>query len=155
MFKTLNLSYICLPKLQNWHARTYIKCSEILLSIFYQSITYYVISTLNKKSYVKRDNNHNRTKICLDFFLFWETVIIIMLVRMTFDDVWLMVNIFKAVNMRDCIIAAQYPVPGASVDLIRLLVDNYCSTLVSIHPLSDIPSVTFVYKSVLFYTKWQ
>nr|XP_022311825.1 receptor-type tyrosine-protein phosphatase epsilon-like isoform X1 [Crassostrea virginica] len=46
----------------------------------------------------------------------------------------------SAVNMRDCIIAAQYPVPGASVDLIRLLVDNYCSTLVSIHPLSDIPS---------------
>ncbi|XP_078330778.1 receptor-type tyrosine-protein phosphatase epsilon-like [Crassostrea virginica] len=46
----------------------------------------------------------------------------------------------SAVNMRDCIIAAQYPVPGASVDLIRLLVDNYCSTLVSMHPLSDIPS---------------
>ena len=72
---------------------------------------------------------------------------------MTFSDLSYIVHILKAVNMRDCIIAAQYPVPGASVDLIRLLVDNYCSTLVSIHPLSDIPSVTFVYKSVLFYTK--
>nr|XP_022306194.1 neurogenic locus notch homolog protein 1-like isoform X2 [Crassostrea virginica] len=41
---------------------------------------------------------------------------------------------------KDCIISAQYPVPGTSVDLIRLLVDHDCSILVSINPLSGIPS---------------
>nr|XP_022311501.1 uncharacterized protein LOC111116789 isoform X2 [Crassostrea virginica] len=41
---------------------------------------------------------------------------------------------------KDCIISAQYPVPGASVDLIRLLVDHECSILVSMNPLSSIPS---------------
>nr|XP_022311497.1 uncharacterized protein LOC111116787 isoform X2 [Crassostrea virginica] len=41
---------------------------------------------------------------------------------------------------KDCIISAQYPVPSASVDLIRLLVDHECSILVSMNPLSSIPS---------------
>ncbi|XP_078330011.1 receptor-type tyrosine-protein phosphatase alpha-like [Crassostrea virginica] len=43
-------------------------------------------------------------------------------------------------TMRDCFIAAQYPVPGAGVDFIRLLVDQDCSTLVSVNPLSEVPS---------------
>nr|XP_022312496.1 uncharacterized protein LOC111117633 [Crassostrea virginica] len=41
---------------------------------------------------------------------------------------------------KDCIISAQYPVPSASVDLIRLLVDHECSILVSMNSLSSIPS---------------
>nr|XP_034322333.1 receptor-type tyrosine-protein phosphatase alpha-like [Crassostrea gigas] len=40
---------------------------------------------------------------------------------------------------KDCIIAGQYPVQGAGVDLIRLLVDQDCSSLVLTHPLSEIP----------------
>lgn len=43
-------------------------------------------------------------------------------------------------TMRDCIITGQYPVPGAAVDLIRLLVDQECSTLISTSPLSEVPS---------------
>uniref|UniRef100_A0A8W8NPK4 protein-tyrosine-phosphatase n=1 Tax=Magallana gigas TaxID=29159 RepID=A0A8W8NPK4_MAGGI len=40
---------------------------------------------------------------------------------------------------KDCIIAGQYPVQGAGIDLIRLLVDQDCSSLVLTHPLSEIP----------------
>ncbi|XP_065938891.1 receptor-type tyrosine-protein phosphatase C [Magallana gigas] len=43
-------------------------------------------------------------------------------------------------TMRDCVITGQYPVPGAAVDLIRLLVDQECSTLISTSPLSEVPS---------------
>eukprot|EP00105_Crassostrea_gigas_P011525 XP_011427228.1 PREDICTED: receptor-type tyrosine-protein phosphatase mu [Crassostrea gigas] len=43
-------------------------------------------------------------------------------------------------TMKDCMIAGQYPVQGAAVDLIRLLIDQECSFLVSINPLSEIPS---------------
>nr|XP_022311344.1 receptor-type tyrosine-protein phosphatase alpha-like [Crassostrea virginica] len=41
---------------------------------------------------------------------------------------------------RDCFIAAQYPVLGAGMDLIRLLIDQDCSTLVSVNPLSVVSS---------------
>ncbi|XP_065938256.1 receptor-type tyrosine-protein phosphatase alpha-like isoform X2 [Magallana gigas] len=40
---------------------------------------------------------------------------------------------------KDCIIAGQYPVQGAGIDLIRLLVDQECSSLILTHPLSEIP----------------
>ncbi|XP_065939425.1 receptor-type tyrosine-protein phosphatase epsilon [Magallana gigas] len=43
-------------------------------------------------------------------------------------------------TMKDCMIAGQYPVQGAAVDLIRLLIDQECSFVVSINPLSEIPS---------------
>nr|XP_034322286.1 uncharacterized protein LOC105328158 isoform X3 [Crassostrea gigas] len=43
-------------------------------------------------------------------------------------------------TMKDCMIACQYPVQGAAVDLIRLLIDQECSFMVSINPLSEIPS---------------
>ena len=43
--------------------------------------------------------------------------------------------------MKDCLIAAQYPVPGAGLDLIRLLIDQECTTLVSLNPLSKVQSV--------------
>nr|XP_022312100.1 uncharacterized protein LOC111117327 isoform X1 [Crassostrea virginica] len=54
-------------------------------------------------------------------------------------------NYYNAVPLssfkkKDCFIAGQYPVPGAAVDLIRLLVDHGCSTLVSTTSLADIPS---------------
>ena len=48
----------------------------------------------------------------------------------------------KSFKKKDCFIAGQYPVPGAAVDLIRLLEDHGCSTLVSTTPLADIPSVS-------------
>ena len=44
--------------------------------------------------------------------------------------------------MKDCLIAAQYPVPEAGVDLIRLLIDQECTTLVSLNPLSTVQSVS-------------
>ncbi|XP_078330009.1 receptor-type tyrosine-protein phosphatase gamma-like [Crassostrea virginica] len=43
-------------------------------------------------------------------------------------------------TMKDSLIAAQYPVPGAGVDLIRLLIDQECTTLVSLNPLSKVQS---------------
>ncbi|XP_065939417.1 receptor-type tyrosine-protein phosphatase epsilon isoform X2 [Magallana gigas] len=43
-------------------------------------------------------------------------------------------------TMKDCMIAGQYPVQGAAIDLIRLLIDQECSFMVSINPLSEIPS---------------
>nr|XP_022311339.1 receptor-type tyrosine-protein phosphatase alpha-like isoform X2 [Crassostrea virginica] len=43
-------------------------------------------------------------------------------------------------TMTDCLIAAQYPVPEAGVDLIRLLIDQECTTLVSLNPLSKVQS---------------
>nr|XP_034322282.1 uncharacterized protein LOC105327342 isoform X2 [Crassostrea gigas] len=46
----------------------------------------------------------------------------------------------SAFTMKDCMIACQYPVQGAAVDLIRLLIDQECSFVVSINPLSEIPS---------------
>uniref|UniRef100_K1QP19 Receptor-type tyrosine-protein phosphatase mu n=1 Tax=Magallana gigas TaxID=29159 RepID=K1QP19_MAGGI len=48
-------------------------------------------------------------------------------------------------TMRDCVITGQYPVPGAAVDLIRLLVDQECSTLISTSPLSEVPSEEFMF----------
>ena len=44
--------------------------------------------------------------------------------------------------MKDCLIAAQYSVPGAGLDLIRLLIDQECTTLVSLNPLSKVESVS-------------
>ena len=44
--------------------------------------------------------------------------------------------------MKDCLIAAQYPVTGAGLDLIRLLIDQDCTTLVSLNPLSKVQSVS-------------
>ena len=44
--------------------------------------------------------------------------------------------------MKDCLIAAQCPVPGAGLDLIRLLIDQECTTLVSLNPLSKVQSVS-------------
>lgn len=38
-------------------------------------------------------------------------------------------------------ISAQYPVPGASIDLIRLLVDQKSPILISLNPLSDVKEV--------------
>ncbi|XP_056003196.1 receptor-type tyrosine-protein phosphatase epsilon-like isoform X2 [Ostrea edulis] len=38
-------------------------------------------------------------------------------------------------------ISAQYPVPGASIDLIRLLVDQKSPILISLNPLSDVKEI--------------
>uniref|UniRef100_A0A8W8NUH6 protein-tyrosine-phosphatase n=2 Tax=Magallana gigas TaxID=29159 RepID=A0A8W8NUH6_MAGGI len=46
---------------------------------------------------------------------------------------------FSSFTTKHCIIAGQYPVQGAGIDLIRLLVDQDCSSLVLTHPLSEIP----------------
>ncbi|XP_061180746.1 uncharacterized protein LOC133189382 isoform X2 [Saccostrea echinata] len=43
-------------------------------------------------------------------------------------------------TLREGLIAAQYPVEGAGVDLVRLLIDHNCSILVSVNQLSDIAS---------------
>ncbi|XP_062576058.1 uncharacterized protein LOC134237898 [Saccostrea cucullata] len=43
-------------------------------------------------------------------------------------------------TLKGGIIAAQYPVEGAAVDLVRLLIDQECSILVSVNQLSDIAS---------------
>ena len=61
----------------------------------------------------------------------------------------LIISFFQSFTTKDCIISAQYPVPSASVDLIRLLVDHECSILVSMNPLSSIPSVTHTLRSLL------
>ncbi|XP_061180752.1 receptor-type tyrosine-protein phosphatase alpha-like [Saccostrea echinata] len=41
-------------------------------------------------------------------------------------------------TLRDGLIAAQYPVEGAAVDLVRLLIDQECTILISINQLSDV-----------------
>ncbi|XP_065938709.1 receptor-type tyrosine-protein phosphatase alpha isoform X2 [Magallana gigas] len=46
---------------------------------------------------------------------------------------------FSSFTTKGCIIAGQYPVQGAGIDLIRLLVDQDCSSLVLTYPLSEIP----------------
>ena len=38
--------------------------------------------------------------------------------------------------------AGRYPSHGEAVDLIRLLVNHKCSTLVSINPLAEVPYVS-------------
>ncbi|XP_078330015.1 receptor-type tyrosine-protein phosphatase alpha-like [Crassostrea virginica] len=40
---------------------------------------------------------------------------------------------------RNCIIAGRYPNQGETLDLIRLLVDHKCTTLVSVNPLNEVP----------------
>uniref|UniRef100_A0A8W8NYK4 Receptor-type tyrosine-protein phosphatase mu n=1 Tax=Magallana gigas TaxID=29159 RepID=A0A8W8NYK4_MAGGI len=51
---------------------------------------------------------------------------------------------------KDCIIAGQYPVQGAGIDLIRLLVDQECSSLILTHPLSEIPHSGSWFSGALF-----
>ena len=38
--------------------------------------------------------------------------------------------------------AVRYPSHGEAVDLIRLLVDHKCTTLVSVNPLTEVPYVS-------------
>nr|XP_022311487.1 receptor-type tyrosine-protein phosphatase mu-like isoform X2 [Crassostrea virginica] len=47
--------------------------------------------------------------------------------------------VLSSFTKRNCIIAGRYPNHGEAVDLIRLLIDQKCSILVSINPLFDVP----------------
>jgi hypothetical protein len=47
-------------------------------------------------------------------------------------------------------ISAQFPVTGASIDLVRLLVDQKSSFLISLNPLSDVKEVGDVLRLSVF-----
>ncbi|XP_078330825.1 receptor-type tyrosine-protein phosphatase mu-like [Crassostrea virginica] len=47
--------------------------------------------------------------------------------------------LLSSFTTKDCIIAGSYPSHGEAADLIRHLIDQKCSTLVSVNPLCDVP----------------
>lgn len=64
-----------------------------------------------------------------------------LLINVVHKNTYVRNHSFKSFTTKGCIIAGQYPVQGAGIDLIRLLVDQDCSSLVLTYPLSEIPHV--------------
>lgn len=49
--------------------------------------------------------------------------------------------IFQSFTQAEELISAQFPVAGAATDLVRLLIDEDCSFLVSLNPISEVKEV--------------
>lgn len=47
-------------------------------------------------------------------------------------------NLFQSFAQAEELISAQFPVAGAAIDLVRLLIDEDCSFLVSLNPMSEV-----------------
>lgn len=58
--------------------------------------------------------------------------------------------IFQSFTKAEELISAQFPVAGAAIDLVRLLIDEDCSFLVCLNPMSEVkevghrPSILFI-----------
>lgn len=102
----------------------------------------------------------------IKFFLYFFKLSILMLfyiiVQLLFYNfngwkwIWFLhviLYFFQSFIQAEELISAQFPVAGAATDLVRLLIDEDCSFLVSLNPISEVKEVGHrlaIYLSMLY-----